>query len=123
MTCSALAAGVMALGLALGTVENSRPRVLRMIATMAAGGNAFDDSLNAFNRIMNLGHELSEWFAQEFGNRCCRELTGCDFSTEAGVARYIEKDGTANCREMAVKVAQRTRKMLREHAPAGVPAG
>ncbi|RPI50417.1 MAG: C_GCAxxG_C_C family protein, partial [Acidobacteria bacterium] len=34
MTCSALTAGVMALGVALGEVERSRLRVLRMIGTM-----------------------------------------------------------------------------------------
>jgi hypothetical protein len=121
MTCSALAAGVMALGLALGAVENSRLRVLRMIAIMAAGGDAFDNSLNAFNPIMNLGHELSKWFAQEFGSLRCRELTGCDFSTEAGVAHFTEMAGTARCRGITAKVAQRTREMLRVHAPDGVP--
>jgi hypothetical protein len=55
MTCSALTAGVMALGMALGEVERSRLRVLRMIGTMAAGGDAFADDLNKFNRTMNLG--------------------------------------------------------------------
>jgi hypothetical protein len=37
MTCSALTAGVMALGLALGEIEDSRRRVLRMLTTMAVG--------------------------------------------------------------------------------------
>jgi C_GCAxxG_C_C family probable redox protein len=37
MTCSALTAGVMALGLALGQIENNRARVLRMIGTMGLG--------------------------------------------------------------------------------------
>lgn len=60
-TCSALTAGVMALGLKLGEIENSRLRVLRMIATMAIGGNAFEDRLNAFNKTMNLGHDLARW--------------------------------------------------------------
>jgi hypothetical protein len=55
MTCSALAAGVMARGLALGEVEHSRRRLVRLIATMALGGDAFADDVNAFNRVMNLG--------------------------------------------------------------------
>jgi hypothetical protein len=40
MTCSALTAGVMALGLAVGEIENSHTRVARMIATMAVRGAA-----------------------------------------------------------------------------------
>lgn len=43
MTCGALIAGVMALGLALGEIEDSRLRVARMIATIALGGNAIAD--------------------------------------------------------------------------------
>jgi hypothetical protein len=114
-TCSALTAGVMALGLALGTIENSRPRVLRMIATMAVGGDAFADSRNAFNKIMNLGHDLADWFKAEFGNTTCRTLTDCDFSTEEGFRSYVENDGTTRCRAIADAVAQRTRAVIRKH--------
>jgi hypothetical protein len=42
-TCSALTAGVVALGAVLGTLERSRLRVLRMIGLMAVGGDAFAD--------------------------------------------------------------------------------
>ena len=52
-TCSAFAAGVMALGLARGEIENSRLRVLRMIGMMSMGGDAFADKFNAFNKSMN----------------------------------------------------------------------
>ena len=89
MTCSALTAGVMALGVALGEIERSRLRVLRMIGTMAAGGDAFADDLNKFNRTMNLGHTLAKWFTGAFGSTQCRDITGCDFSTTVGVNRYI----------------------------------
>jgi hypothetical protein len=112
MTCSALTAGVMALGLALGEIENSRLRVLRMIGTMALGGEAFADERNKFNKIMNLGHRLSQWFAAEFGSTQCREITQCDFSTPLGVGSYIESDGTARCSAMARTVAQRVRGMI-----------
>jgi hypothetical protein len=114
-TCNALTAGVMALGLALGTIENSRPRVLRMIATMAVGGDAFADSRNAFNRIMNLGHHLADWFKAEFGNTSCRTLTQCDFSTKEGFRSYVENDGTTRCGVIADAVARRTRALIREH--------
>lgn len=112
MTCSALAAGVMALGLALGTVERSRPRVLRMIATMAVGGDAFADERNAFNPIMNRGHELAAWFAEQFGSTQCRVLTGCDLGTAEGVATYIAGDQVVTCRAMARQVADRVEDLI-----------
>jgi hypothetical protein len=112
LTCSALTAGVMALGLALGEIENSRLRVLRMIGTMAVGGDAFADKLNAFSRIMNLGHDLSQWFAAEFGSTQCRAITQCDFSTTEGARRYVEGGGTARCSAIAQSVARRVRSMV-----------
>jgi hypothetical protein len=105
MTCSALTAGVMALGAALGEVERSRLRVLRMIGTMAAGGDAFADDLNKSNRTMNLGHQLAKWFTDAFGSTQCRDITGCDFSTTGGVDRYIGTDGVSRCQAIAQQVA------------------
>jgi C_GCAxxG_C_C family probable redox protein len=121
MTCSALTAGVMALGLALGEVEDSRRRVARMIATMAVGGNAFADDINAFNRVMNLGHDLARWFETQFSSTQCRTLTGCDFATTDGVHAYIEHDGTSECARIARLVAQRVTEMIAA-VPADVPA-
>lgn len=124
MTCSALTAGVMALGLALGEIEDTRPRVARMIATMALGGNAFADDLNRFNRLMNLGHDLAEWFEAQFGSTQCRTLTGSDFATTEGVRAYIEHDGTADCARIARFVAERVAAMIAAaaDAPANGPA-
>lgn len=116
MTCSAFTAGVMALGLQLGEIEHSRLRVLCMIALMAVGGNAFADDTNEFSRIMNLGHHLSEWFTGEFGSTQCRDITQCEFSSMAGVNRYIEGDGVSRCRVIADKVARRVQEMLEEKA-------
>lgn len=118
MTCSAFTAGVMAIGATLGEIENSRLRVLRMIGTMVAGGDAFADDVNAFNRAMNLGHRLSLWFAAEFGSIQCRAITQCDFSTTAGARRYIESDGVARCGTIAQKVAEEVQSMI-GHAQAG----
>jgi hypothetical protein len=118
MTCSALTAGVMALGLALGEIENSRARVARMIATMAVGGDAFADEVNAFNRVMNLGHELSEWFEAEFGSTQCRALTRCDFASAADVDEYIDRDGTADCARLARRVAEHVSAMVGRASPA-----
>ena len=112
MTCSALTARVMALGLAVGQIEDSRARVLRMVATMAAGGDAFADHLNAFNPVMNLGHKLATWFKGEFGSTQCRALTGCDFASPSDVTDYLANDGTAECTRIAERVAARVAEMV-----------
>jgi Putative redox-active protein (C_GCAxxG_C_C) len=112
MTCGAFTAGVMALGLALGEIEHSRIRVLRMFGRMATGGDAFADELNAFNRIMNLAHRLSEWFASQFGNLQCRAITQCDFSTTVGVRQYIDCNRVRRCEEIAEKVALKVEDMI-----------
>jgi C_GCAxxG_C_C family probable redox protein len=122
MTCSALTAGVMALGLALGRIENSRARVLRLIGTMAVGGNAFADELNAFNRVMNLGHELAAWSRNEFGSTQCRELTGCDFASADDVREYIAVDGTSRCRGIAERVAARVADLIDRSESGELPA-
>jgi hypothetical protein len=111
-TCSALTAGIMAIGLKKGTIENSRLRVIRMIATMAVGGNAFKDDMNEFSRIMNIGSRVSAWFTEEFGSTQCRTVTGCDFSTLEGVSRYVEKDCATKCGAVAEKVARKVESIL-----------
>jgi len=93
MTCSALTAGVMAVGLRIGEIESSRWRVMRMVALLQTGGPAFDDEVNKFNRTPNLGNEMAEWFAGEFGSIQCREITGADFSSTADVHAYIRGGG------------------------------
>ncbi len=112
MTCSAFTAGVMALGLALGPTENSRLRVLRMIGTMAVGGDASANHLNAFNPVMNLGYSLSQWFTAEFGSTQCRALTQCDFATRDGVERYISGGGVARCSAVAEKTALKVQSLM-----------
>jgi hypothetical protein len=122
LTCSALAAGVMALGLAAGEIEGSRPRVARMVATMALGGNALADRLNAFNPSVNQGRRLARWFALEFGSTQCRAITRCDFTREAEVERFIEARQAAQCGRIAWRVAERAGAMLRRslvHPPPG----
>jgi hypothetical protein len=102
----------MALGMRFGRIEDSRPRVLRMIGTMAVGGDAFADELNAFNPIMNLGHKLAKWFEGEFGSTQCRALTCSDFASEADVRRYINDDGTARCKGIARRVSARVAELV-----------
>ena len=122
MTCSALTAGVMALGIALGKIERSRLRVLRMIGKMAAGGDAFADGVNNFNRTMNLGHQLATWFTSAFGSTQSRAITGCDFSTTVGVNQYIDSDGVARCQVIAQQVAARVESMIEKSGPPSPPS-
>ena len=115
MTCSAFTAGVMAVGLRSGEIENSPPRVIRMIARMTTGGNAFDETINKFNRSMNTGYRMSKWFIREFGSTQCQAITQCDFSTQAGVSKYIESDCVTKCSEITEKVAERVQKTLADN--------
>ena len=94
-TCSAFTAGVMAIGLRAGEIEDSRLRVIRLLAIMTVGGDAFDDRLNKFNPSMNAGYRLSRWFANEYGSTQCRKITGCDFADAKGVSDYIDGGGVA----------------------------
>jgi hypothetical protein len=111
-TCSAFAAGVMAIGLRSGEIEHSIPRVIRLLAIMTAGGNAFEESLNKFNRSMNRGYRLSKWFVKEFGSTQCQAITQCDFSNSRGVSNYVEGKLITRCKTIAGKVVERVQRML-----------
>jgi hypothetical protein len=112
-TCSAFTAGVMAVGLKTGEIENSPLRVIRMIAMMAFGGNAFGDSINKFNKPMNTGYRISKWFRKEFSSTQCQEITQCDFSSTDGVGKYVESGCVTRCRTIAEKVAEKVQKVLK----------
>jgi hypothetical protein len=114
LTCSAFTAGLMAVGLKLGEIEDSNFRVIRMLTIMMIGGNAFADHLNKFNRLMNIGHRMSKWFREEFGSTLCREVTQCDFSSLGNVQCYIEKDSVTSCKIIAEKVAKQAEKIIRQ---------
>jgi hypothetical protein len=111
-TCSAFTAGVMAIGLETGEIEDSPLRVVRLLAIMSVGGNAFDEKINRFNRSMNRGYKLSRWFSKEFGSTQCREITGCDFSNPSGVDNYIEGGCIAKCQDITMRVAEKVRKII-----------
>ena len=128
LTCSAFTAGVMAIGMKLGEIENSYLRVTRMLALMVSGGNAFTDGLNKFNPVLNTGHRLSKWFRKEFGSTQCQVITQCDFSCQAGVDKYIAGDGVTRCRQIAGMVAEQVQTVLRDRnaaaeQPASVKSG
>jgi hypothetical protein len=114
LTCSAFTAGVMAVGLKLGELEDSYPRVIRMLTTMIVGGNAFADHLNKFNRLMNIGHRMSKWFRKEFGSTLCSDITQCDFSSLGSVNQYIGKGSVNSCKNIAEKVAKQAERIIIE---------
>jgi Putative redox-active protein (C_GCAxxG_C_C) len=111
-TCSAFTAGVMAIGLRIGEIEDSPLRVIRLLAIMTVDGNAFDDKLNKFNHSMNLGYKLSKWFAKEFGSTQCQAITGCNFSELEGVNNFIAGGCLAGCKHIAGLVAEKVGQML-----------
>jgi hypothetical protein len=115
LTCSAFTAGLMAVGLKLGEIEDSYPRVIRMLAIMIAGGNAFAEHLNKFNKLMNIGHKMSKWFTEEFGSTLCREITQCDFSSAENVNQYIEKGSLTTCKIIAEKVASQAERIIQQN--------
>jgi hypothetical protein len=119
LTCSAFTAGLMAVGLKLGEIEDSNLRVFRMLAIMIAGGNAFADHLNKFNRLMNIGHRMSKWFTKEFGSTLCSEVTQCEFSSLGNVHRYIEKGAVTTCKIIAEKVARETERIIEQDVDSG----
>jgi len=69
LVCGAINGGITALGLKFGRNDVKK-------------------------RVANpywFGRELLERFEKEFGHITCLELTGCDFSTEAGRKKYAEQ--------------------------------
>jgi hypothetical protein len=113
LTCSAFTAGLMAVGLKLGEIEDSYFRVTRMLMMMVVGANAFADHLNKFNRLMNIGHRMSKWFRHEFGSTLCREVTQCDFSSLRDVHRYVENNSITTCKIITEKVARQAERIIK----------
>jgi hypothetical protein len=61
---------------------------------------------------MNCGHQLSKWFAAEFGSTQCRAITQCEFSTAAGVSRYIDGGTIQRCRAITQRVARAVDRLI-----------
>lgn len=111
-TCSAFTAGVMAMGLRVGEIENSYLRVMRLLAIMTADGYVFDERVNKFNPSVNRGIELAKWFVEEFGSTQCQEITYCDFSDPADVGDYIANNRLNQCKGIAQKVTEKVEQIL-----------
>ena len=57
---------------------------------------------------MNLGHELAKWFTGAFGCTQAEGITGCDFSTTAGLNQDIDTDCVARCQVIARQVCSQS---------------
>lgn len=78
LVCGAISGGIMALGLKFGKDDVSKQKMSRYW----------------------FAFELLERFEKEFGHVMCRELTGCDLTTEAGRKKYTdEKLWETKCRQ------------------------
>ncbi|MBN2040352.1 MAG: C_GCAxxG_C_C family protein [Spirochaetes bacterium] len=104
-TCSALAAGVMVVGLRKGEIENSYLRVIHMINMMDKGNEWLGNEVNSFHRSINLGNMLVDWFGKTFNTHMCGELTGMPFSSKTEVQIFFRKGGIRKCRNICDRVA------------------
>ncbi len=115
-TCSAAAAGVLAIGLATGRVENSYGRVFAMMARMLMGGDMMRDDVNNFNPAINRGQVLMEWFAVTYGSARCADLTGIDIRESEAAGRYFSEGGIDRCEGIAAAVAKKVREIIGDRA-------
>ncbi|MBN1574811.1 MAG: C_GCAxxG_C_C family protein [Deltaproteobacteria bacterium] len=106
-TCSALTAGVLALGSKIGEIEDSYIRVMSMMFKMMTGGDAMGDDVNKFNKAINVGNKLALWFKDRYGSTRCGDIVKTDFSNIDSVNKYLSSNRIESCREITLAVAER----------------
>jgi C_GCAxxG_C_C family probable redox protein len=112
-TCGALTAGVIALSASEAKIENSFIRVARMNKMLKENDNrAMSDELNGFNRAINSGTELGEWFLKEFGATTCYEICGSNFSQKKDVVNFLSGKCLNRCSVITEKVADKVISMI-----------
>lgn len=114
MTCGALTAGVLSIGLKFGDIEDSYGRVLMWMLQLFIDGDIKREDLNKFNVAINISQELATWFEGEFGNTKCYDLTKIDFNTRKGVDRYLSENKLDYCRGVVEKTANKVREIIKE---------
>jgi hypothetical protein len=112
MTCSALTAGVMAMGLQKGEIENSYLKVFRMLRMMGEGDKWLSDGINNFHRSIKLGTKLNTWFMNTYKTCKCKGISGCPFNNKNEVKNYIKRGGIQQCKRIAENVAREVRNYL-----------
>jgi C_GCAxxG_C_C family probable redox protein len=112
LTCGALTAGVMAIGLGLGQIEDRPHKVIQMIALLVSGGDAMRDDVNRFNPCINASHKLVSWFEETFGSCQCRGLIESSASDPQPWKTYLSQDRVDQCRVIACRTAEKVREIL-----------
>jgi C_GCAxxG_C_C family probable redox protein len=111
-TCSALTAGVLAIGSKIGEIEDSYIRVSIMMGKMMTGGDAMENDVNRFNRAINVGNELAVWFENRFGSTKCGDIAKIDFSNNDSVKKYLSSNKIESCRGISHEVAKKVREIF-----------
>jgi hypothetical protein len=113
LTCGALTAGAMALSAQNTDIEDSYPRVARMIWLMMNNDEtAARKDINNFNNSIRLSEALGTWFRTEFGTTSCYQICGLDFSKEGAAERYLSNGCMQQCEMITEQVAQKVRAMI-----------
>ena len=122
-TCSALTAGVIAIGSEFGGIENSYMRVSNMMRLFMFNTDAaMNPHINKANHAMNVSYDLAQRFGKEFGSTLCNDIIREDFSSKAGVDKYVSENRIDECRQITAFVVENVRKMVDEDLTYDAPA-
>ena len=122
MTCSALVAGIHAIGLKYGGIESSFLRVLKLTGLfMFNSENTMRDNTNKANRAMNISYMLALRFEDKFSSTMCRDIVQVGFSTRADVDKYVSENTMDRCLQITKFVVKNVREMLDETTTQNVP--
>jgi C_GCAxxG_C_C family probable redox protein len=122
LTCSALTAGVHAIGMKFGAFEDSYMRVAKLMYLFLFNQDAaMSDHINKSNRAMNISYELALRFEEKFESTICRDIIQANFSTKAGANKYISENKMDKCVQITNFVADEVQKMMDENLIYDVP--
>ena len=91
--CGALSGAIMGIGLVTGRVSP-------------------DESVDA---TYELTRRLLRSFREQFGSTDCRDLTGCDLSTEEGQQAFRENEVHQRCQNYVEAAAGVAKQLIEEH--------
>mgnify|MGYP001813715656 CR=1 FL=1 len=122
-TCSALTAGVLAIGSEFGGIESSYVKVFNMMRLFMFNTDAaMNVQINNANHAMNVSYDLAQRFEREFGSTICNQIVQENLSTNSGVRNYISGQRIGKCQEISAFVAETVRKTIDEGLEYDEPA-
>jgi len=123
ITCGALTAGMLAIGIEFGGIENSYMKVANMMRLFMFNTDAaMNAKINKANHAMNVGYDLALRFEEEFGSTLCKDIIQEGFSTKAGVDKYVSENRINECRRIAAFVVETVRQRIDEDLTYDAPA-